>query len=399
MEQDEAALRAALVDQIMTWQSLSDSVAEAMRTVPRHVFVPQVSMEEAYTDDSVVTRRDAEGVATSSASSPWLVGLMADQLQVSPGMKVLEIGGGTGYNAALMSHLVGPDGHVTSVEITPDVADDARQALASAGISNVEVICADGEFGHAPNAPYDRIIVTAGAWEIPTAWADQLASDGILVVPLRMKGLTRSVAFTRDGDVWRSSSAYNCGFMPVSGAGEMAERNIRLGEDLTIRIDDGWDVDAAALKAAAAGSGAIAWTGIVIDSPLDLLDFYLADMDGFCRVLAKSSITDRGMAEPLNGWGSMGVATAEALAYLTKRASTVNKNLFELGACAYGPAAQTVLEELTGRIDRWMTARDTTSGIRVDVCPAGKGETADALMVVDKRHSRVVVRPETKAGA
>lgn len=392
------ALRNAMVDQIISWQPLPDPVVAAMRKVERHVFVPGVSPEEAYTDDTVVTRRDDGGVATSSATSPWLVGRMLDQLHLRPGRRVLEIGGGTGYNSALIAELVGLQGDVTAVEITVDVVEDARKALAVAGVTNVEMICGDGEYGYPPNAPYDRIIATAGAWEIPDAWADQLASDGILVVPLRMKGLTRSVAFTRDdAGIWRSHSAVNCGFMPIRGDGAMSERNVRVAEDVVVRIDDGYDVDAEALVRAAAGPGSVEWTGIQIDAPLDLLDFWLADQDGFCRLLAPGSIVDRGLAEPLNGWGSMGVATADALGYLTKRTSLDNPHLSELGTCAYGPAAAKTVDELTERVHRWDRARKSVTGVRVEVYPAGQGYAADALMTVDKRRSRIVVRPEEKS--
>lgn len=189
----DEALRTAMVSRILSWQPMSEAVAAAMRKVPRHLFVPDVSLEEAYTDDTVVTRRDDTGIPTSSASGPWLVGLMLGQLQVRPGQRVLEIGAGTGYNAALMAELVGPGGHVTTVEIIPEVAEDARKALTSAGVTNVDVVCGDGEYGHMPNAPYDRVMVTAGAWEMPFAWADQLAPGGVLVVPLRMKGDRKSV--------------------------------------------------------------------------------------------------------------------------------------------------------------------------------------------------------------
>lgn len=390
------ALRGALVDQIISWQPLPDAVAAAMRKVERHLFVPNVSVEEAYRDDTVVTRRDDGGVATSSASAPWLVGLMLDQLQVGTGIRVLEIGGGTGYNAALIAELVGRQGHVTAVEITSDVTEEARKALAGASITNVEMVCGDGEYGYSPNAPYDRIIATAGAWEIPDAWADQLAPGGILVVPLRMKGLTRTVAFRREGQVWRSLSVHSCGFMPMRGDGEVPERNIRIAEDVTIRLDDGREVDADALKRAAAGSGAVEWSGVQIDAPLDLLDFFMADLDGFCRVLASSSIADRGLADPLNGWGSMGVATTNALGYLTKRTSPVNPYLWELGACAYGPSAEETVYELSERVRRWDLARSSSTGVRIEVHPAGQGDAADALMIVDKRHSRLVVTLDDK---
>lgn len=392
-------LRIAMVEQIMSWQPLSGVVAEAMRTVPRHVFVPDANIEQAYSNDTVVTRRDADGIATSSASGPWLVGRMLDQLDVRPGMNVLEIGAGTGYNSALLAELVGPDGCVTAVEITSDVAADARKAHASAGVGNVEVIHGDGQFGYAANAPYDRIVVTAGAWEIPGAWADQLAPEGVLVVPLRMKGLTRSVEFTRDGGVWRSRSAVNCGFMPVTGDDAVPERNIHIAEDVMVRIDDGWDVDAVALERAVAGDSDVEWTGAVIDAPLDLLDFCMADLHGFCRILAPMSIANRGMADPVHGWGSMGVATPQALGYMTKRVSRDDPRLYELGVCAYGPAATSMVDDLMTRVRRWQHIRDSVAGVRIEVHPAGQGDAHDALMTVDKRCSRVVVRPETRAGS
>ena len=266
--------------------------------------------------------------------------------------------------------------------------------MAAAGIANVDMVCGDGEYGWAPGAPYDRIIATAGAWEIPQAWAEQLAPDGVLVVPLRMKGITRSVAFTANEGVWFSRSAVNCGFMPIRGDGAMPERNIRIAEDLSVRVDDGYDVDAEALAHAVAGPSAVVWTGVRIDSSLDLLDFWLAELDGFCRVLARGTVIERGLAEPLNGWGSMGVATADALGYLTKRTSLDNPHLFELGTCAYGPGAAGTCAALTERIRRWADARTSITGVRIEVYPAGQGDTAGALMTVDKRNSRVVVKPE-----
>lgn len=393
-------LRHALVDKISSWQPLSEPVASAMRTVERHLFVPDAALEQAYADDTVVTRRDDDGLPTSSASAPWLVGRMLDQLQLRPGMRVLEIGAGTGYNAALLAALVGSAGHVTTVEITPDVANDARQALAVAGVANAEVICGDGGYGYPPNALYDRIIATAGAWDIPDAWADQLTADGVLVAPLRIRGLTRSVALTRDeSGAWRSHSAANCGFMPIRGHGAMPEHNVRIAEDLVVRFDDGQDVDAESLARAAAGPGDVAWSGVLIDAPLDLLDFYLADLDGFCRVLAPRSVTERGLAEPVNGWGSMGAATGQALGYLTKRTSADNPYLYELGMCAYGPGAAAMLDDIAERVHRWSRARRSVTGVRIEIHPRGQGATADALLTVDKRRSRVVVRPVREPGS
>lgn len=384
-----------MVDEIISWQPLTEPVTAVMRRVPRHLFVPHVSLREAYSNSTIVTRRDKDGIATSSSTGPGLMGLMLDQLQLGPGMRVLEIGTGTGYNAALLAELVGPSGHVTTVEIAPDVAEDARRALAAAGVANVQVICGDGADGYAPNAAYDRIIVTAGTWEIPGAWGEQLAPDGILVVPLRMKGLTRSVALTRDASgVWCSHSVVNCGFMPMRGRSAKPERNIRIADDIIARFDDDHEVDAPALTQALTLPGKVIWTGVLIDRPLDLLDFYMADLAGFCRILASRSIVEHGFIEPACNWGSMGAATPQALGYLTKRTSLGNPYVDELGVVAYGSRADAMLEDLRARVDRWGRERDAITGIRVEVHPSNGGEVLDTLMVVDKRHSRVIVRPQ-----
>ena len=388
---DIEAMRSAMVERITSRQPLSPEVAEAMRTVPRHVFVPSVSPETAYIDDTVITRRDEAGIASSSASAPWLVGKMLDQLDLAEGQRVLEVGGGTGYNAALIGHMVGESGHVTAVEIQGDVADEARTALDAAGVTNVEVVTGDGEYGHPAGAPFDRIIATAGAWDIPQAWGEQLAPGGLLVVPLRLKGLTRAIAFTLDSDgVWRSASSVYCGFMPIQGAGAVPERNIRIADDIVLRFDDGHDIAVDAVAKAATSPGVVKWTGITIQTSLELLDFYLADAKGFCRVLAPPSIAERGMAEPLNGWGSMGIATPDVLGYLTKRV-IADPYVYELGACAYGTAAEATARDLIERIQRW--ERENLTDVAIEIHPTGADSPPDALMTVDKRHSRIIVRP------
>lgn len=115
---------------------------------------------------------------------------------------------------------------MTTVEYDQDVAASVRTALTAAGYDRVRVVCGDGAFGWAATAPYNRIIVTAGAWDVPPAWWDQLADDGVLQVPLRMWGLTRAVALERDRTMLRSRSVEACGFIPLRGEGAVAERNV-----------------------------------------------------------------------------------------------------------------------------------------------------------------------------
>jgi protein-L-isoaspartate(D-aspartate) O-methyltransferase len=234
--------------------------------VPRHVFLPGVPIEEAYSHGNVITHRDSEGVAVSSASAAGTVAGMLQQLEVRPGHRALEIGAGTGYNSALLARLAGLEGQVTTVDIDAEVAEGVRRNLNAAGYAGVQVICGDGEDGYPAAASFDRIIVTAGAWDIPPAWLEQLAPGGRIIVPLRVRGLTRSVALERYGPCWRSVSVDNCGFMPLRGAGHQPERNIRLDKDgkLILRIDDGQPADAAALRRSLRGTPTQLWTGVMV---------------------------------------------------------------------------------------------------------------------------------------
>jgi protein-L-isoaspartate(D-aspartate) O-methyltransferase len=188
------ALRAGLVDVLRSQGALSsDRVADAFRVVPRHVFVPDVPIEVAYADDVVLMKRDDEGVAISSVSQPAIVAVMLEQAGIEPGHRVLEIGSG-GYNAALLSELAGESGEVTTIDIDPEVTERASVTLRAAGYDKVRVARTDGVEGWDAGAPYDRIVVTVTAGDIAPAWIDQLAPGGRIVVPLRIRGQTRSLA-------------------------------------------------------------------------------------------------------------------------------------------------------------------------------------------------------------
>lgn len=151
---------------------------------------PQRWEELTAGDQAVITQVDdgelalgAPGVIpTSSASMPSVVARMLDEAEIAPGHRVLEIGTGTGWNAALLARRVGDHGRATSVEVDPEVADQARQALAVVG-ADVEVITGDGEDGYPPGAPYDRVLATVGARTIPQAWIAQTAPGGLVIAP------------------------------------------------------------------------------------------------------------------------------------------------------------------------------------------------------------------------
>jgi protein-L-isoaspartate(D-aspartate) O-methyltransferase len=202
----------------------SDAVAAAFLAVPREEFVAQAvaegGLEAVYRDEAIVTKRDARGFALSSSSQPALMAEMLELLALSPGDRVLEIGAGTGYNAALLSHIVGPRGRITSVDIDTEQAHHARRSIRQAGY-RAGIVAGDGRRGYPDEAPYDRIIVTACADAIPRAWFEQLVPGGRLEVPLRLDPDGAAIqlipVFERDGSRLRSVGVTWGGFMPLHG--------------------------------------------------------------------------------------------------------------------------------------------------------------------------------------
>ncbi|MGH3566668.1 MAG: methyltransferase, FxLD system [Pseudonocardia sp.] len=249
--EDAAWLRAAMVGELRDCDAItSESVAAAVGAVPRHLFAVGEPLEVAYAADSaVVIKRGEDGAALSSLSATHIQVVMLEQAEVGPGMRVLEVGSG-GYNAALLQELVGETGKVISVDIDPEIIERARDCLAAAGYDRVEVVLADAESGVPRGAPYDRIIVTAGAWDIPPAWLEQLCEHGRIVVPLRLKGLTRSIAFDRTRTGLCSHSYRLCGFVPMQGSGAHTERVVPLDEGVALRIDGEQRFDVKALREA-----------------------------------------------------------------------------------------------------------------------------------------------------
>ncbi len=216
-------LRAALVEELRRGGSIRTvAVATAFAEIPRELFIPEVAaergLEAVYRDEAYVTKEDAQGVPLSSSSQPAMMASMLELLEPAPGHRVLEVGAGTGYNAALLANIVGPYGHVATIDVDPEIAARAQRGLRDAD-APVEVAVGDGRLGLAAGAPYDRIIVTASAEAIPAAWFAQLADGGRLVVPLRLDAdaIHLIPAFVRRGDSLRASECTWGGFMPLHG--------------------------------------------------------------------------------------------------------------------------------------------------------------------------------------
>lgn len=156
---------------------ISERVLDAMRRVPRHLFVPESEWKYAYADYPLPIGWG------QTISAPHMVAIMCDLLDIRDGMKVLEIGAGSGYHAAVMAVLAG-GGHVYAVEVIEGLAEFARQNLKKAGITNVTVVTGDGSLGLPEYAPYDRINVACAAPDILDTLTAQLKRDGKLVIPV-----------------------------------------------------------------------------------------------------------------------------------------------------------------------------------------------------------------------
>jgi protein-L-isoaspartate(D-aspartate) O-methyltransferase len=199
----------------------------AFQAIRREHFLPGVEPKRVYHDDAVTTQAGPGGMTTSSSSQPSIMAMMLAQLDPQPGDRVLEIGAGTGYNAALLARLVGPGGQVTTIDIDPAITQAAQANLdrASVGVTanqlaEVEVRTGDGWLGVADRAPFDRIQATVGVWDLASAWADQLAPAGTLVAPLWLRaGVHATAAFTRPGSDGRlrSHQVVGCEFVRLRG--------------------------------------------------------------------------------------------------------------------------------------------------------------------------------------
>jgi protein-L-isoaspartate(D-aspartate) O-methyltransferase len=200
-----------------------------------------------YSGAVIPTRFDAAGRAISSSSEVAVMVPMLNALALQPGHRVLEIGAGTGYNAALLAELVGDRGRVTTIDIDEPIAAEARAHLAEAGYARVEVGCGDGWNGWASGAPFDRIEVTASANDLSPQWNKQLVEGGLLCVPFLFRPNAMTIPiFRKEGDSFRTVSVVPGGFMPLRGDGAPADATRRIGE---WRITAARPVDEAKLEA------------------------------------------------------------------------------------------------------------------------------------------------------
>jgi protein-L-isoaspartate(D-aspartate) O-methyltransferase len=206
---DETAARLDMVEQQIAARGVSDErVLAAMREVPRHLFVPTGRRAEAYDDRPVPI---GEG---QTISQPYMVAIMTAALAPRDTDRVLEIGTGSGYQTAILARLAAS---VISIERHQTLADEAANRLRELDLGNVRIVVADGTEGWPEGAPFERILVTAGAPAVPETLRSQLARGGRLVIPVGPPGLQRLTTVERHGDRFETREGEACTFVPLVG--------------------------------------------------------------------------------------------------------------------------------------------------------------------------------------
>lgn len=405
-------LRQALVDRLKHAGAIESAAVEsAFRAVPRHIFLPDSPIETVYRDDAIPTKR-ADGVAISSSSQPTIMAIMLEQLDVRPGHRVLEIGAATGYNAALLAKLTGPRGHVVSVDIDEDLAAGARAHLAAAGIGNVDVVCADGGFGWQQGAPYDRIIVTAGAWDVAPAWQQQLKSRGRLIAPLSLRTVQKSVALEpRDGYL-ESVSVRDCGFMRLRGAFAGPESVIPLGStpSLLLTTDNPSGVQPATLYVLLQARGETYPTGMSVSTRevWSLLLWVALHEPAFAQLSAQGAAAEEARTPFLFGisgkqYVTAGLIDPAGLALLARPPSVAVSSESGAGASPLSVqrfgASSGLAQRLLAQVHAWnLVGRPSTEQLRLTIYPSESGivPSGDGITIA-KRWTNVIARWASRA--
>ncbi|MEU9742212.1 methyltransferase, FxLD system [Micromonospora chersina] len=399
---EPADLRTELTDRLRAEDIIrTPRVEAAMRQTPRHLFLPGVPLENAYADGPVYTKTDGRGTSISAASQPRIVAMMLEQLDAQPGHRIMEAGAGTGYNAALLATIVGDTGRVVTIDLDDDLVDGARKHLAAAGVANVQVLFGDGALGHPDGAPYDRIIATVGAWETPTAWLEQLAPDGRLVVPLRLRGAaSRSIIFERYDGGWRDAGSELAVFMPLRGIGDDARRLVTLTDeqDVTLQVHKDQNLDAAALAGALDNERHEMWTGVLFPPmvPYEWLDLWLACRldNAIMRMNVKPQAIERGTVSPMFPWGAMATTRGADLAYLTIRPAPPTADggkLYEVGVVGHGPSGRDLAQHVANEVCVW-DAEYRTRAVRFEIPDApAQAHPSTGHFVLPRPHHPITV--------
>jgi protein-L-isoaspartate(D-aspartate) O-methyltransferase len=205
--------RETMVERTIAARGVSDpDVLRAMRAVPRHRFVPERYVDQAYEDHPLPIGHG------QTISQPYIVAWMTELLELQPGERVLEIGTGSGYQAAVLAELEGVE--VYTIEIIPELAAEAEARMTSLGYTDIHAKSGDGYYGWPEHAPYDAIIVTAAPDHLPQPLAAQLAEDGRMVIPIGPPGGYQELwKFTKADGELTTKSLGGVMFVPLTGSG------------------------------------------------------------------------------------------------------------------------------------------------------------------------------------
>lgn len=382
----------------------SPAVESAFRHIPRHMFLLGVPAHEAYINEVIVTKH-VNAIPVSSSSQPALMATMLEQLELKPGQRVMEIGAGTGFNAALMGHIVGPHGRVVAIDIDADIVENAQRNLAAVGVAQVQAIQADGGLGYPPGAPYDRILLAVAAGDITPAWREQLKPNGILVIPWAVRGVQRSLAFELRDDHFVSRSVVACDFVALRGAFAGASAPVPVGPEPGVfaRGEDCEGLEGDRLYRLLTGSHAD-WRTPLRVTPFEILDglspWLALRNPSSCILTAEGEVADRGLVPYLFGNAgstclSGGLLEDDTLCMLMRPpdhrlgTNTYASAAFPLYIRSFGPNRQLV-RRLIEQITAWDAAgRPTTDRMRVKAYPQAVGYQPAA-------HERCIDRPSMR---
>ncbi|MBM3200256.1 protein-L-isoaspartate(D-aspartate) O-methyltransferase [Candidatus Woesearchaeota archaeon] len=211
---DFEAAREKLIDELKLEGIKDVKVLEAFSKIHRDLFVPDEMLSESYANIPLPIGYG------QTISQPYTIAIMLEALGLKPGDKVLEAGTGSGYNAALIGHIVGSKGKVFTTEIVPELVNRSKDKIRGVGLKNIKVVNCDGSLGYAKEAPYDKIIVTAACREIPPLLLEQLRDNGVLVAPVGSRHEQRMLKVRKTGNKLDIKSLGFFVFVPLKGAYE-----------------------------------------------------------------------------------------------------------------------------------------------------------------------------------